>query len=237
MGNSNILKLWRPSMTQFVAGGLVIAGFLLASLNWWFLLLAGLGTFGPGVLREMGWLNDRDEFQRRADHRAGYHAFLTAGLLAFFLIAFVRSGERTIKDPEELSTLFLALLWLSWFLSSLLAYWGPQKTAARILVGFGCAWLIFTIVSNLGSEWSGWTALLMHPLLTLPFFGLAWLSKKWPRITGIALLATSVFFFRFFGMFQRPSLGLITQGVTFILFVGPLLGSGLALLGDNSQHD
>lgn len=25
-----------------------------------------LGTFGPGILRELGWLKDKDEFERRA---------------------------------------------------------------------------------------------------------------------------------------------------------------------------
>ena len=49
----------------------MIAGFWLASLSWWFFLLVAVGTLGPGILREIGWLHDKDEFQRRADHRAG----------------------------------------------------------------------------------------------------------------------------------------------------------------------
>ena len=230
MAESTVQHRWRPTRTNLVAGGLVIAGFLLTGLSWWFLLLAALGTFGPGVLREMEWLQDKDEFQRRAEHRAGYHAFLTAGLLAFGLVAVFRSGERTLKDPQELATLFLAILWSTWFFSALLAYWGPQKTAARMLYAFGSVWLAFTIVSNTGSEWTGWTALLLHPLLTVPFFGLAWLSSRWPRITGTLLLGASIFFFQFFGIFQRENLGMITQGITFILFLGPLIASGLALL-------
>ena len=51
---------------SLIAGGIVIAGFFLMSVSWWFLLLVGLGTLGPGFLREMGWLHDKDEFQRRA---------------------------------------------------------------------------------------------------------------------------------------------------------------------------
>ena len=208
----------------------MIAGFLLTGLSWWFVLLSATGTFGPGILRELGWLRDQDEFQRLAAHRAGYHAFLTVGLAAFVLVAFIRSGERMIKDPLELATLFLAILWCTWFFSSLLAYWGPQKTATRVLYGFGSVWLVFTILSNLGSEWNGWAALLLHPLLTVPFFAMAWLSSRWPRIAGTILLAASIFFFQFFGLFQRENLGLITQGITFILFPGPLIASGLALL-------
>jgi len=47
----------------------------------------GVGAFGPGILRELGWLKDQDEFQRRAAHRAGYHAFAVTGLVAFFIYA------------------------------------------------------------------------------------------------------------------------------------------------------
>jgi len=223
-------KRWRPARTTVVAGSMVMAGFVLLGVSWWFLLLVALGAFGPGILREMGCLHDRDEFQRRADHRAGYHAFLACGLVACGLVALFRSGEREIRDPEELATLFLALVWFVWIFSSLLAYWGAQKTAARILVGFGCAWLAFTIASNVGSEWTGWPALLLHPLLTLPIFGLAWLSRGWPRVSGVLLLAAAALLFELFGLFRRDNLGLVTQGVTFLLFLGPLIASGIALL-------
>ena len=214
-----------------MAGGIVIAGFSLTSLSWWFFLLVALGTFGPGILREMGWLHDQDEFQRRADHRAGYHAFLTVGLVAAVLVAFFRAGG-TIEHPHRLATSFLALLWFTWFLSSLLAYWGPQKTAARILIVFGSVWLVFAVISNLGPEWTGWAALLLHPLLAAPFFVLAWLSTRWPRVAGILLLTVAVGFFVVFELphIARTSiLEVITDG-TIILFLGPLLASGVALL-------
>ena len=225
-------KRWRPTRTNLIAGGLVIAGFLLTEVNWWFFLLVAAGTFGPGVLREMGWLRDKDEFQRQAAHRAGYHAFLTVGLVAFLLVVFFRTGG-TMEHPHRLVTFLLALLWFTWFFSSLLAYWGAQKTAARILIAFGCVWLVFTIVSNLGPEWTGWAALLLHPLLAAPFFVLAWLSTRWPRVAGILLLTVSVLFFLllFMRVFARTGgPGLINSSVTFIFFVGPLLTSGVALL-------
>ncbi len=228
---------WRPTLTTLVAGGMVVLGLMLTSLSWWILLLAGIGTFGPGILRELGWLHDKDEFQRQAAYRAGYHAFLTAGLVAVVLVAFFRSGDRVVKDPEELATLFLAILWFTWFLSSLQDYWGPQKMAARVLLAFGSVWLVFTIVSNVGAEWTGWGALLLHPLLTVPFFVMAWLSQRWPRLTGIILLAVSIFFIQFFGFFKSSNFGLITQGITFILFVGPLLASGVALLGVRQKSE
>lgn len=230
-------KRWRPTRTSVVAGALVILGFWLASLSWWFLLLVGAGTLGPGLLRELGWLNDRDELQRQADHRAGYHAFLTSGLVAFALVAFFRSGERVIEDTHELATLFLVLLWFTWLLSTLVAFWGAQKAAARILFVFGSVVLAFAIVSNLGQEWTGWTALLLHPLIALPFFLLAWLSRRWPRVTGILLLAVSVFFVQFFGFFRRDNFGKIDDAVVFILLIGPLLAAGIALLAGGKKGE
>ncbi len=231
MAEPKVPERWRPTRTNLVAGAMVIAGFLLTQLSWWFLVLTALGTFGPGILREIGWLCDKDEFQRRAHYRAGYHAFLTIGLVAFVLVAFFRAGG-TIEHPHRLATFFLALLWFTWFLSSLLAYWGPQKTAARILIAFGSVWLAFAIISNLGSEWTGWAALLLHPLLAAPFFVLAWLSGRWPRVAGILLLTVAVGFFVLLELphIARTSiLEVITDG-TFILFFGPLLASGVALL-------
>lgn len=224
-------KRWRPTRTNLIAGGLVIGGFILTEVNWWFFLLVAAGTFGPGILREMGWLRDKDEFQRQAAHRAGYHAFLTVGLVAFLLVVFFRTGG-TMEHPHRLVTFFLALLWFTWFFSSLLAYWGAQKTAARILIAFGCVWLVFTIVSNLGPEWTGWAALLLHPLLAAPFFVLAWLSGRWPRIAGVMLLVVSLFLFVLIGLptIARTSILEMFTGVVFILLFGPLLVSGIALL-------
>jgi hypothetical protein len=207
----------------------VIAGFLLTSVSWWFLLLAAIGTFGPGILREAGLLADEDEFQREAAHRAGYHSFLTAGCVAFVLLAYFRSGG-TFERPEELASFFLALLWFVWFLSSLLAYWGPQKTAERVLIAFGSVWLAFTILSNTGSEWRGWVPLLLHPLLAVPFFFLAWLSRRWPRITGILLFAVFGFLMKFLGRLESFSVESLVSDIVYLLFLGPLLASGIVLL-------
>ncbi|HSM16107.1 MAG TPA: hypothetical protein VK845_03790 [Gemmatimonadales bacterium] len=64
-----------PPLPGLIAGGFVIVGVLLLMfVAKGLLFVAGLGAFGPGILRELGWLRDQDEFQRRAAHRAGYHA-------------------------------------------------------------------------------------------------------------------------------------------------------------------
>ena len=99
MVESEARERWRPTRTNLVAGALVIAGLFLTEINWWFLLLTALGALGPGFLREVGWLRDKDEFQRRADHRAGYHAFLAvaSGSVRGFLRSFtlLRKGVKS----------------------------------------------------------------------------------------------------------------------------------------------
>ena len=216
---------WRPTPAQLIAGALVVGGVLLTAVNWGFLTLVAAGAFGPGVLRELGILRDQDEFQRRAAHRAGYHAYLAGGLLAFLLVAYLRSGERYLEQPEELATVFLAVLWFTWFLSSLIGYWGRRPTAFRVLLIFGCAWLLFNVLGNLEHP----MALVMQSLLAAPFFALAWSSRRWPRATGVLLLLAAAFFCRFFGLHEilPDRIHRLTTG---ILFLGPLVAAGVALL-------
>ncbi|MCA9106711.1 MAG: hypothetical protein KDA83_14915 [Planctomycetales bacterium] len=229
MCNLTGIAVWRPSASHLAAAGLFIAGLLLTSVSWWFLLLTAAGMFGPGVMRELGWLHDQDEFQRAAAYRAGYHAFLVTGILAIFLVVFFRSSPVPIAATQELATLFLGVLGLSWLLSSLIGYWGIKKAATRTLLAFGSAWLVFAILSNVGTEWSGWTALLLQPLLASPFLVLAWVTQRWPRVAGIALLVVSAWLTYFLGFFRNEHIALINQAVTFVLFVGPLLGVGVSL--------
>ena len=147
----------RPSPATLIGGVLVILGFVLMNWNEWFMVLIGAGTFGPGILRELGWLKDQDEFKRRAAHRAGYHAFIVTGLAAFLIYAYTRSGG-ALKKAEELSLVYVALLWFTWMFSSLFSYWGPHKTAFRTLIAFGCAWGAFNIIGNLHGHGRAWLA-------------------------------------------------------------------------------
>ena len=225
---------WRPSPVTLIAGGVVILGFVLAQwYRWGFIALIGLGAFGPGILRELGWLKDQDEFQRRAAHRAGYHAFVVTGLAAFLIYAYTRSGG-TLKMAEELSLVYLALLWFTWMFSSLFAYWGPHRTAFRVLLTFGCAWGVFNILGNLMQP----VALVMQLLVTTaPFFVLAYVSRRWPRVAGGLLVALSVFFLSvYFGTSRFDNLALVVRVSTAVLFVGPLLASGVALLRPREEQ-
>lgn len=226
---------WRPTRATLVAAAIVTAGILLTGVSWWFVALVALGAFGPGVLRELGWLNDKDEFQRRAAQRAGYHAFLVAGLAAFFLVAYFRSGDRQVKDPQELSTLFLVLLWCTWLFSSLFAYWGARKTAVRILLIFGTAWLLFVVAESVG-ERTRPLGFIMHSLPILPFFIIAYIARRLPRVAGVLLVGAAAFLVYFFGWYKVGRSGFVNQSVTMILFIGPLLASGAALLGARGRE-
>jgi hypothetical protein len=233
---------WQPTATTWLAGSLVIGGSVLAILfGAWFLLLAALGTFGPGVLRETGWLRDKDELQLRAAHRAGYHAYVTCGIAAFVSLAYFQSGVHDAADSQNLALLFLALLCCTWFLSALLSYWGPRKTAARILTAVGVFWLALMIVNNLRPEWSGWSALLVQSLPAVPLFVLAWTSPRWPRATGVGLLALSLFTLVLLAEPSQNNTGPIEQAIKVLLFFGPLLACGVSLLtvrkGDDDYDD
>ncbi len=226
---------WRPTKATLIAAALIILGMVLMDLNWSFLFLVGLGMLGPGLLRELGWLKDQDEFQRQAARRAAYHAFLVTGFLAFFLVGLLRSGYQGIKDPEEAVSLLLVVLWFTWVLSSLLGYWGPKRTARTILITFGIFWLLFNVVGNLNSL----SALVMQCLLAVPFFALAFAARRWPKVAGVLLIAASGFFFYFFGLYRIFGNEPLARGRGFVivLFIGPLFASGVALLRCGSSDD
>lgn len=226
----SVLSPWRRPV-PWVAGVLVLSGFLLpvreGHWSWWAILLTGMGTFGPGLLREFGWLRDKDEFQLQAARRAGYHAFLATGLVAFLWIGFIRSGPRELRLAEELPSFFAAVLWFTWMLSSLASYWGARKMAERVLWLYGLGWLLFNVLGNLRQP----RALLLQCLLTVPFFGCAWLSRRAPRTAGLLLLGASAAFFAFIGRLHAArGFAFVVTALTLLLFVGPLLASGIALL-------
>jgi hypothetical protein len=226
---------WRPGKVTIVAAALIILGIALTDVSWGFVFLVGLGMLGPGLLRELGWLKDQDEFQRQAARRAGYHAFLVTGLLAFFFVALLRAGYKGIHDPEEVVSLLLVVLWFTWVLSSLLGYWGPTRTAKTILITFGIFWLIFNIVGNLNS----FVALIMQSLVAVPFFALAWTAGRWPKVTGVLLIAASCCFFYLFRLYRiigdEPLA--VGRGEVIVLFLGPLFASGVMLLRRGSSDD
>ena len=100
---------WKPRPVGLIAGGICIAGFALSGIDWGFIALVGVGTFGPGVLRELGWLRDKDEFQMEAQRRAGYHGFLAAGLLPLGALWLLPEGSPWVTAGFFLLLLFTPL--------------------------------------------------------------------------------------------------------------------------------
>lgn len=223
----------RPSWATLFGAVLVILGFVLAGIDWRFLTLSALGAFGPGILREWGWIHDKDEFQMRAAHRAGYHAYLAGGLTALVMVGMIHAAKEVGEQGGELVTVLLAVMWFTWLLSSLYSFWGPRKTVSRILIIFGSVWLVFNIIANTGPEYMGMMPLVMQSLLAVPFFLLGWVARRWPRVAGAFLLTVTVFFFWFFGLYEVFGPDPLAKGrlVVIVLFLGPLFASGIMLLG------
>jgi hypothetical protein len=238
-----------PRLPGLIAGSLMVVGVLL----WMFvskslLFVAGIGAVGPGILRELGWLKDHDEFQRQAAHRAGYHAYLVGGLVA----ALVYSADRwqpTSRDSSDILLTILVVLWMAWMFSALLRYWGARRTASRVLIAFGSFWALFVIASLMGesgqpkadiSIWETLLGVLVGASVIGAFFVPAWTAFRWPRPTGrILLLITLVFFV----VFTTPALGrsggppVWTRLLTSSLLLGPLLISAIALLAEKTGPD
>lgn len=205
------------------------------------LFVAGLGAFGPGILRELGWLRDQDELQRAAAHRAGYHAYLIGGLVTVALASALGWREAQIPDAAEWITLILIVLWLTWLFSALSAYWGARKTASRVLLTFGSFWAVFVVASVIGESDPGGDVgefllgVLMAVVFVVPFFALAWTAGRWPRRTGIVLLGVATIFF----VITLPMGGLRWSSVllTDALLLVPLVGSGVALLRETADAE
>ncbi len=233
---------WAPRLPGLIAGGLVALGLLLSTfMGWGFLFVAGLGAFGPGILRELGWLRDQDEFQRQAAHRAGYHAYLIGGLATVLIVAGLRWSGTEVEVSSEWIVLIMVVLWMTWLFSSLLAYWGAPKTASRVLMVFGSFWAVFVLAHLVSepprlSDPESLLGLLMGIVFVGPWFLLAYTAGRRPRLTGILLLAVAVAFL----VITAPTgsfLKLSTILVTDALLVVPLIASGIALLRESEGGD
>jgi len=225
-----------PSTVGWIAGALVGLGILLSYfVHGGLLVIAALGAFGPGLLRELGVLADHDEFQRQAAHRAGYHAYLIGGTAALLAAALLSSTEADLGSTTEWVRWLLLVLWLSWMFSALLAYWGAARTAARVLLAFGTFWAVFVIVALVNEPWGtlGWQgvlAVLWGGFVVLPFFALAWTAGRRPRFTGVMLLVVAAGLFVIAGIPGAGNLPLATVLMTDTLLLVPLVASGVALL-------
>jgi hypothetical protein len=222
-----------PPLPLLTSGLLVVTGIGLSLfVAMGFLILAGLGAFGPGILRELGWLRDEDEFQRQAAYRAGYVAYLVGGSTAVVVVSLLKWREANLDGPVQWVALVLIVLWGSWLFISLLKYWGARRTTSRLLVTFGLFWAAFVV----GGHWREPAALLAESLVVIPFFVLAWSAQRFPRATGTVLLALAAAGFWFFFDLGRAFGSRPAQLLTFVLLLAPLIACGVALLSEEADE-
>lgn len=238
----------RLSFPGIIAAGLVALGvFLFMFVDERLLLVAGLGAFGPGMMRELGLLTDQDEFQREAARRAGYHAYLVGGLLSVVILSFVgRSGADADRGADWIG-LVLIVLWLSWLASSVMEYWGAQKTTSAVMVAFGFFWALFGLAHVVGAILDPepiedyaefFMGLGAVTLLVVPWFVLAWTVHRWPRPTAVALFGmATVLLVVFIRPFQPSGIPLASQVLTAVMLLGPFLACGIALLTESARAD
>ena len=123
--------------TPLIAGALVLLGLVGSFVGPdRLILLAGLGMFGPFVLRESGVLPWRDEFQRETTLRAGMHALLAVGVLVTATMATQGYGGINLPMDSIRASTVLLVLGLTWILSKILQFWGAQRGAFRLLTAY-----------------------------------------------------------------------------------------------------
>lgn len=226
-----------PEVSTIVAGILVGVGILL----WMFvdrglLFVAGVGAFGPGILREIGLLDDRDEFQRESARRAGYHAYLGGGLVAVMVVSYLQRSGTAPQSEGEWVGLVLLVLWLGWLFSTLMSYWGAEKTTSRILLTVGSFWALFglaDVIGGIGSAASTGETLrgaLAVTVLIAPWFLLAWTVRRWPKRTGVGLIAAAAVLMAVFTPIGPSPLSGATRAFTATLLLAPLVACSLGLL-------
>ena len=191
-----------PSI-DWIALGLGVAGLMLSRIpgpGWgsWVGLL-GLAVFGPPLLREIGVLEDEDEYTRNIRWRAGFHAALVVGLLVFLnkvLYPLIASHpEAMVRKAGFFPVDFLRqTLVLAFLLSFLIQYWGAPKGVFRLLLGLAGLTLAEAIMLMLRQPVDKMPIALAIMGIIVITVGGAFLSRKKPKLSGYLLLAVGLAF-------------------------------------------
>ena len=123
----NTLALRRLPSADWIAFGLAVAALCLQYVYPVAFGLIALAVFAPSILREIGLLNDTDEWSTGIMHRAGVHALVMVGLALL-----VRRRPR-VGGLVLLSLLGAVTLFVLWSNSA------TEVEAAKW--GVGMAWL------------------------------------------------------------------------------------------------
>jgi len=232
------LRRWGFSPVGIVAVLLVFAGFFLAvTVHIVFFAVLAVGAFGPGLLRQLGFIRDLDECQKRASVEAAHRAFIAAGLFLTAVIVARNWGKLSLGDDLVPASLVLALVLVVYAVSYCLSFWDPRQAAFLVLLSFGVFWLVFVVLSH-GNEPGPLFA--EAGLVAVPFILAAFLAKRWPRVIGLLLLAAGIAAIFFFHLI--PPAGATPERMfgkigVIILLPLPLALMGLALLGRRARTE
>jgi hypothetical protein len=234
----SVLRRWGFSPVGIVALLLVFAGFFLAvTVHMAFFALVGLGAFGPGVLRQLGLVEDLDECQRQASVRAAHRAYLTGGVFLSSILIVRNWSRLSLGEDLVPASLVLILMLIVYGVSYCLSFWDPRQAAFLVLFGFGFLWLVFVVLSHATEP----VPLLMEGgLVAAPFFLAAFLTRRWPRLIGALLLAASIFAVFFFSLVPAPgteATKVFGKMYVILTLPLPLAMIGLALLRRKDAED
>lgn len=181
-------------------------------------------AFGRPVLREVGALADRDEWLSLVSYRSSHIAFLAAMLIAgliFMWTGIVEGGE----PPYEVSLVLLIALFIKFAALQLMGR--TRERAGRAIAWImGGGWLLFAL--GYGPSWG--TLIGGSPFIAI--LVCAFLSRRWPRITGIVIALAGVASIIAFVDFPLEYKRLV---VPFLLSFPLILSGALLILGDRED--
>lgn len=207
--------------------------------------LLGLAVFGPPVLRELGILDDEDEYSRSIRWRAGFHAALVVATMIFLnnvLYPLIASHPDAVAQKVYFfPVVFLRQgLILGFLISFVIQYWGAVKGVFRLLLGLAGLSFIETVMALSFQSSARLTVGLAMLSLILVTIGVAFLTRIRPKTSGYLLLLFGLGFAAYdayylvkvmpaanVDMSLEMQLGLVQGAVLMILIFG---STGMSLL-------
>jgi hypothetical protein len=204
-----------------------------------FMSFFAVGAFGPGVLRQLGLLNDLDEFQKEAAAQSGLRAYFCSGILLMAVVVAENWHQLSLGNDQVPASTVVIIMLVVYYSSYCLSFWDTRQAVSRVLLAFGLFWLAFVVLSHADEPLA-----LLVGVLAVPgvFIVGALLCRRWPRVIGLLLLGASVWSLFFFHMLPFGATGsreVLQKAFTLVLIPLPLTVAGVALLanGRTPQDD